>query len=82
MPNAADDSDARWGSRQHPYTFTQLGRTERPPGEWSKQTARLDRASLMREGAATRLPLERIIPVVPFSSDPWPVVLRRPAAPA
>jgi SAM-dependent methyltransferase len=67
----------------HPYTVKQLGRAvRRALGGRPKSTPRLDRAALAREVAAAGLRVERIIPVVPFLSDLWLVVLRRPAGSA
>jgi len=61
----------------HPYTVKSLGRwCRRRLGRRAKQSPRLTRRALAAEVAAAGLRLERVIPVLPFLSEVWVVVIR------
>jgi len=61
----------------HPYTVKNLGRwIRRGLGGRPKRSPRLTRRALAAEVRAAGLELERVIPVLPFLSEVWVVVLR------
>jgi SAM-dependent methyltransferase len=61
----------------HPYTVKSLGRAvRRRLGGSAKRSPRLTRRELAAEVDAAGLVLERVIPVMPFLSEVWVVVLR------
>jgi hypothetical protein len=61
----------------HPYTVKNLGRwIRRHLGGRPKRSPRLTRRALAAEVRAAGLELERVIPVLPFLSEVWVVVLR------
>ncbi len=65
----------------HPYTVKSLGRwVRRRLGGRAKQSPRLTRRALAAEVAAAGLELERVLPVLPFLSEVWVVVLRTRAS--
>ena len=66
----------------HPYTLKSLGRAlRRAIGLKAKRSQRLRRRDLAAEASTAGLLLERVIPVLPFLSEVWVVVLRTPPAP-
>jgi SAM-dependent methyltransferase len=65
----------------HPYTLKSLGRgLRRLLGGPAKRSPRLTRRALAAEVEAAGLALERVIPVVPFLSEVWVVVIRNRGA--
>jgi len=65
----------------HPYTLKSLGRSlRRLLGRAVKRSPRLTRRALAAEVEAAGLRLERVIPVLPFLSEVWVVVIRNGAA--
>jgi SAM-dependent methyltransferase len=63
----------------HPYTVKSAGRMlRRLLGGRPKRSPRLTRRALRAEVEAAGLRLERVIPVLPFLSEVWVVVLRKP----
>lgn len=65
----------------HPYTVKSLGRAlRRRLGGAAKRSPRITRAELAAEVTAAGLTLERVLPVAPFLSEVWVVVIRKPAA--
>jgi SAM-dependent methyltransferase len=61
----------------HPYTVKSLGRwIRRLLGGTAKRSPRLTRRALVAEVEAAGLGLERVIPVLPFLSEVWVVVIR------
>jgi SAM-dependent methyltransferase len=64
----------------HPYTVKSLGRwLRRRLGAHPKRSPRLTRRALAAEVEAAGLELERVIPVLPFLSEVWVVVVRNRA---
>jgi hypothetical protein len=67
----------------HPYTIKSLGRAlRRAVGIKAKRSPRLRRRDLAAEASAAGLLLERVIPVLPFLSVFWVIVLRTPPRPS
>ena len=65
----------------HPYTLKSFGRAvRRLLGRQVKRSPRLTRRALAAEVQAAGLRLERVIPVLPFLSEVWVVVIRNRAA--
>ena len=65
----------------HPYTLKSFGRAvRRMLGRSVKRSPRLTRRALAAEVQAAGLRLERVIPVLPFLSEVWVVVIRNRAA--
>jgi SAM-dependent methyltransferase len=61
----------------HPYTYKSFQRAvRRALGSDVKRSPRLSRRELAAEAATAGLELERVIPVLPFLSEVWVVVLR------
>jgi SAM-dependent methyltransferase len=66
----------------HPYTAKSLGRwLRRRLGRRPKRSPRLTRSALAAEVRAAGLELVRIIPVMPFLSEVWVIVVRNPRRP-
>ena len=69
------------GTVCHPYTMKSFGRAvRRTIGLQAKRSTRLRRRDVEAEASAAGLVLERVIPVLPFLSEVWVVVLRTPQA--